>query len=130
MEKYLEKSNLIETIFQLNEFILINHDIQSNSISNKLVNILIEIRDNDNDFNFSEVVYLIDGLIYEITTFTKTLKEGMDYEFKKAQIRIDNLIKTKELITKNIYISFNYELNYNVLLIEKFSNINLNITYI
>jgi hypothetical protein len=127
MERILEKAYLIETIFQLNETILTN---QNNYNINKLVNYLIEIRDNDKDFNFSEIIYTIEDLIYEFTIYTKTLKEDMEYEFEIAQICIDNLNKTKEIIKKNKYISVNYDFDSIALLNEKFNNFNLDVIYI
>lgn len=130
MERILEKAYLIERIYQLNDTILTNQD---NHIVNKLVNYLIEIRDNEDNFNFSGIIKLIDDLIFEITNYTKTLKEEMQYQFDIAQFHIYNLIKTKEIIRKNSYISLNND-NHNHddidLLNEKISNFNLDVIYI
>jgi hypothetical protein len=125
MERILEKAYLIKTVFELNETILSNQNNQKNYNVNKLINYLIELRDNDKDFNFSEIIYTIDNLIYEIRNYTKTLKENMEYEFEIAQIQIDNLNKTKEIIKKNKYISINFDLESIVLLNEKISNLNI-----
>jgi hypothetical protein len=133
MERILEKAYLIETIFQLNETVLSK---QNNHIVNKLIDYLIEIRDNENNFNFSEIINLIDDLIFEITHYTKTLKEGMEYEFESAQFHIDNLIKTKDIIRKNSYISLNNNninnINYDSieLINENFNKFNLDVIYI
>ena len=100
MERILEKNLLIDDICEYNDYILA---FQETETIKMFYNLLIEMRDDDSNYNFSSILELIDKIIIETTNYSATISVTREFEWTLMRFVIDNLEKTKIKIFNSIF---------------------------
>jgi hypothetical protein len=99
MERYLQKELLIDEIFNC----IINNVYDYTPNFNKLNNYLIELQNDENNYNFLPVLHYMKAIIFEITEYMKDLDDTNYDTWEALDLLIYKLENMVSLINRTLY---------------------------